>query len=75
MLPDYDEAIAQSLKQQPPPSYQVAMAGTTQLPENNNSVPEATAAAVTPGTIAGTASITSAGTESTNNNRSAIHVV
>lgn len=26
MLPDYEEAIAQSLKQQPPPSYQAAMA-------------------------------------------------
>lgn len=26
LLPDYEEAIAQSLKQQPPPSYQVAMA-------------------------------------------------
>lgn len=25
LLPDYDEAIAQSMKQQPPPSYQVAM--------------------------------------------------
>lgn len=28
LLPDYEEAIAQSMKQPPPPSYQVAMANT-----------------------------------------------
>ncbi|GAB0086502.1 uncharacterized protein DMENIID0001_079070 [Sergentomyia squamirostris] len=32
LLPDYDEAIAQSMKQAPPPSYQVAMA--TAIPPN-----------------------------------------
>lgn len=80
LLPDYDEAIAQSLKQQPPPSYQVAMASTTQLPDNSNSVPNAnveTIAAI-PSTTTGPVSITSAGVaaEAANNNRtSAIHVV
>lgn len=35
-MPDYEEAIAQSMKQQPPPSYQVAMSsnGTTTLETN-----------------------------------------
>lgn len=79
LLPDYDEAIAQSLKQQPPPSYQVAMASTTQLQDNSNSVPTVnveTIAAI-PSTSTGPVSITSAGvnTEPANNNRSAIHVV
>jgi len=78
LLPDYDEAIAQTLKQQPPPSYQVAMASTTQLPDNNNSVPNVETVAAIPSTTTGPVSITSAGATSettTNNNRSAIHVV
>lgn len=76
MLPDYDEAIAQSLKQQPPPSYQVAMASTTQLPDNNNSVPivNVETVATIPSTTTGPV-VTSASAEATNNIRSTIHVV
>ncbi|XP_055390381.1 lysosomal-associated transmembrane protein 4B isoform X2 [Condylostylus longicornis] len=39
LLPDYEEAIAQSMKQQPPPSYQVAMSNIQVEPanvDNNN---------------------------------------
>ncbi|KAJ6649370.1 Lysosomal-associated transmembrane protein 4B [Pseudolycoriella hygida] len=78
LLPDYDEAIAQSLKQQPPPSYQVAMASTTQLPENNDSVPNATAENATPAAISSIAAgsvSTAAGTATEVANRSAINVV
>lgn len=35
LLPDYDEAIAQSLKQAPPPSYSVAVNGHVQLPASS----------------------------------------
>jgi len=72
LLPDYDEAIAQSLKQQPPPSYQVAMANSTQLPDNSHSVPNVsveTAANATTGPVP----VNNA--EATNNIRSTIHVV
>ncbi|XP_037051418.1 lysosomal-associated transmembrane protein 4B [Bradysia coprophila] len=78
LLPDYDEAIAQSLKQQPPPSYQVAMAGTTQLPANNNSVPETVAAIPSGATATGTTgsnAISTSAEAANNNNRSAIQDV
>jgi lysosomal-associated transmembrane protein len=39
LLPDYDEAIAQSLKQPPPPSYQVAMSNSTPVPIFVNTIP------------------------------------
>lgn len=46
LLPDYEEALAQSLKQPPPPYYQVAMATANQISTangivntNNNIVP------------------------------------
>lgn len=42
-MPDYDEAIAQNLKQAPPPSYQVAMSSPINSP---NAVPETTVNAV-----------------------------
>lgn len=37
MLPGYDEAIAQSMKQQPPPTYQVAMSNAIPVVETNTS--------------------------------------
>lgn len=50
LLPDYDEAIAQSLKQPPPPSYQVAMSnlGPVTATVNETVNIETTAASVTP---------------------------
>lgn len=37
LLPDYEEAIAQSMKQQPPPPYyQVAMQGSQMVPNNES---------------------------------------
>lgn len=75
LLPDYDEAIAQSLKQQPPPSYQVAMATTTPLPDNSIPNGNVETVAAIPGTTTGSVSVTANNAEATNNIRSAINVV
>lgn len=50
LLPDYEEAISQSMKQQPPPSYSVAMAGTGHpigTPVVTQTAPNQTATGVT----------------------------
>nr|XP_014097172.1 lysosomal-associated transmembrane protein 4A [Bactrocera oleae]XP_014097173.1 lysosomal-associated transmembrane protein 4A [Bactrocera oleae]XP_036225081.1 lysosomal-associated transmembrane protein 4A [Bactrocera oleae] len=49
LLPNYDEAIAQYMKQAPPPSYQVAMSNYQSVDaqlDNTNNVPDAAGAAV-----------------------------